>query len=383
MKTYMSKPIQLKNITPVTKSIKRSPLRYGLFSVALALVCFALSPTPNAFGVSPAPDGGYPNGNTAEGDYALFYLTSGGYNTANGFAALNSDTSGGANTAIGGYALYNNTNGDANTAIGVAALYNNNGTSNTAVGHNSLTNNASGGSNVGMGDSALMQNVTGTLNTAIGQNALSGNRAGSYNIALGYNTGDFITGDYNIDIGAEGVAGESNTLRIGNNGLVTRAFIVGISGNTVTGAPVVVAADGQLGTADISTLQGPPGPQGPAGPQGDTGATGATGAVGPQGPVGPTGPIGATGPQGPAGPIGPVGPQGPQGDTGATGPQGPVGPIGPQGPAGVGFVQGGILQMIKGSPAPTGFTKIGTTQFQYRDLSGRNQTIILDVYQKS
>jgi hypothetical protein len=38
---------------------------------------------------------------------------------------------------------------------------------------------------------------------------------------------------------------------------------------------------------------------------------------------------------------------------------------------------------VQGSPAPSGFVKIGTAQFQYRDLNGRNKTITLDVYQKS
>jgi hypothetical protein len=37
----------------------------------------------------------------------------------------------------------------------------------------------------------------------------------------------------------------------------------------------------------------------------------------------------------------------------------------------------------QGSAAPAGFTKIGTTDFQYRDLSGKNQKVTLDVYQKN
>jgi len=45
-----------------------------------ALACFAF--VQNAQAVSPSPDGGYPGGNTAEGQNALFSLTSGGYNTA-------------------------------------------------------------------------------------------------------------------------------------------------------------------------------------------------------------------------------------------------------------------------------------------------------------
>ena len=45
---------------------------YPAFAV-FAIACFALSPTAQA--VTPAPDGGYPNENTAEGDDALFSLT--------------------------------------------------------------------------------------------------------------------------------------------------------------------------------------------------------------------------------------------------------------------------------------------------------------------
>jgi hypothetical protein len=52
--------------------------------LALALGLFALSPTIRA--VDPPPDGGYPNSNTAEGDNALFNLTTGFNNTALVFA---------------------------------------------------------------------------------------------------------------------------------------------------------------------------------------------------------------------------------------------------------------------------------------------------------
>ena len=44
--------------------------------------------------VSPPPDGGYPNGNTAEGEDALFSLTTGTGNTALGFHALYDNSSG-------------------------------------------------------------------------------------------------------------------------------------------------------------------------------------------------------------------------------------------------------------------------------------------------
>src|SRR5438552_4988762 len=114
------------------KSGGRSPLQYGLFSAALALACFALSPT--AVAVTPAPDGGYANQNTAEGDDALFSLTTGPSNTAVGFQALYSDTTGGNNTATGYAALFSNITGRANTATGVGALYNITITVNTTTG---------------------------------------------------------------------------------------------------------------------------------------------------------------------------------------------------------------------------------------------------------
>jgi hypothetical protein len=47
--------------------------------IALTLLCIGLLPKAQA--VVPAPDGGYPGGNTAEGQNALLSLTFGLYNT--------------------------------------------------------------------------------------------------------------------------------------------------------------------------------------------------------------------------------------------------------------------------------------------------------------
>src|ERR1700674_117604 len=102
----------------VSHSLSLITFHYSLLTVLL----LALSPAPKAFGVSPAPDGGYPGGNTAEGDSALFSLTTGVYNTANGYAALAATTTGNNNTANGFGALYSNTTGYNNTANGVYAL---------------------------------------------------------------------------------------------------------------------------------------------------------------------------------------------------------------------------------------------------------------------
>src|SRR5204863_7457888 len=87
----------------------------------IALTGFALALTARAQ-LSPAPDGGYPGGNTAEGDNALFSLTTGTSNTALGYQALFSNTTGYDNTATGFAALLSNTTGGANTASGNFAM---------------------------------------------------------------------------------------------------------------------------------------------------------------------------------------------------------------------------------------------------------------------
>jgi hypothetical protein len=279
------------------------------FVAVLLLACFALMPRAHA--VNPPPDGGYPGFNTAEGQNALFSLgvgtltpppTPGVWNTAIGGNALFSDTTGMANTAVGLNALRYNQSGEFNTAVGLNALYSTNGDDNCAFGayalfanstsfHNSalgwgaLGLNTTGRENTAIGWAALLNNIGGfgntaigmnalrysisDLNTAIGLQALGGGPGGAYNtavgpfvlqavstgegnIALGFAAGsNLTTGDNNIDIGNLGVAGESNTIRIGGNtgsGSQTATFIAGISGTAVVGDAVVVDANGQLGT---------------------------------------------------------------------------------------------------------------------------------------
>src|SRR6266705_1900060 len=88
-----------KTINPVRDSLNRSPWRRGFLLIPLALACFGLSPAARA--VDPPPDGGYPNFTTAEGESALFSLTTGTNNTAVGFHALFDVTTGSRNTATG------------------------------------------------------------------------------------------------------------------------------------------------------------------------------------------------------------------------------------------------------------------------------------------
>src|SRR4029077_8867522 len=256
------------------KSIGRSYLQGGFLLFTAALDCFKLALTPNAFAVSPPPDGAYPGANTAEGNDALLHLTTGSDNTAVGFEALFSNTRGHDNTALGfdalssnstGYAntaagvvaLFSNTTGYDNTAIGVQALNNNNGgVDNTATGFAALGNNTSGGNNTATGFNALrfnesgfqntasgwqalQFNITGLRNTADGSQALY-NTSGSNNVGLGFNAGYNLTsGSNNVCIGSGvlGTAGESNTTRIRN-----------VYASVASGRPVYVNADNKIGT---------------------------------------------------------------------------------------------------------------------------------------
>jgi hypothetical protein len=252
----MYQPIQLTNTIPSLRNlINSSPSQCGflLIPLGLALAWFALSPAARA--VSPPPDGGYPNGNTAEGDNALFSLTTGTNNTATGFDALLSNTTGNDNTANGAFALQSNTSGIENTAHGANALMNNTTAScGTANGYDALRSNTTGGNNTATGWGALELNTTGGHNTANGFEALYNNKTGGNNIALGYLAGYNLTsGSNNIDIGNKGVAAEVNTIRIGTAGKQTATYIAGISGVTVpTGVGVIIDTNGRLGTTTSS-----------------------------------------------------------------------------------------------------------------------------------
>ena len=242
------------------------------FLIAFMLSCFGLS--PKVLAVVPAPDGGYPGRNTAEGENALFSLTTGASNTAIGFIALASNTTGDFNTAEGSNALVTNTTGFQNTATGANALFSNTtgsentangvntlfrnttgfqnaatgvqalfsnttGFHNAAAGFQALFSNTTGNHNTADGDNALVHNTTGVLNTAIGAHALDQNITGSSNVALGFQAGFNITGNGNVCIGENifGVAGESNVTRIGNIGSTAQA----------NGVFVTVGAGGKLG----------------------------------------------------------------------------------------------------------------------------------------
>ena len=255
-------------------------------SVILTVLVFGcIAFLPNGQAVIPAPDGGYPGGNTAEGQTALLSLTTGGFNTAVGFLSLRSNTTGSFNTGVGAgtllanvgggngegsqntatgagallsnstganntangaFALFSNTTGVENTGNGSGALKSNTtGRDNTANGFNALQNNDTGDKNTANGLGALFGNVTGNQNTAIGYFAGLNVTTGGNNVALGFNAGAFqTTGSDNVYIGANmfGVAGESNA-----------CYIKSIFGQTTaSGIPVLINSNNKLGTTTSS-----------------------------------------------------------------------------------------------------------------------------------
>jgi hypothetical protein len=219
----------------------------NVIQISILIACLGL--LPKAHAVVPAPDGGYPGGNTAEGQDALLSLTTGGFNTAVGFLSLRSNTTNSFNTAIGAGALLANVGaGDVeasqNTATGAGALLSNTtGFQNTANGAFALFSNTLGAHNTAAGKEALFSNIVGDSNTAVGSDALSRSTS-SGNTALGGSAGIVVTtADNVICIGSVG-ANVSNSCFIGHIRGATTA-----QNNAI---PVLIDSAGQLGTTSSS-----------------------------------------------------------------------------------------------------------------------------------
>ena len=295
---------------PKNKTTKPENTKLSSLLIPLILACSAFLPLAQA--VVPAPDGGYPGGNTAEGPAALFSLTTGTYSTAVGFLSLRSNAEGNFNTAIGAgtllantadentatgagallhnttglfntadgaFALFSNTEGSVNTASGDQALFGNTtGGGNTANGVSALFSNTTGGDNTAIGALALFNSTTEGFNTATGSSALFNNTTGAANTANGYqalftngtgigNTaiGDQAlfnntTGNFNTALGTQagtGITTADNVICIGHNGqnLPNSCYIGNIRGVTTANGdaiPVVIDSAGQLGTMSSS-----------------------------------------------------------------------------------------------------------------------------------
>jgi Chaperone of endosialidase len=285
----------------------------NIIAILSALVCFGLLPRvqatpendpdgpnppakPNLPVMAPAPETPDPGAvagslNTADGDHALFNVTTGIGNAAFGWFSLLSNTDGSFNTAVGAgtlvlnigdqttgdgventavgtVALLFNSTGARNTAVGSTALeINDTGTGNTAMGHQALRGNIDGSSNTAVGRVALPIHQTGNFNTAIGNQSMQDNTSGVGNTAIGsialsgVDTGDNNTGlgrgagsaigsgsgNVCIGQGVNGVAGEDNTTRI-RNIYETVQPVVGTDPDLVT-----ISSTGRLGRSNVSS----------------------------------------------------------------------------------------------------------------------------------
>jgi hypothetical protein len=258
----------------ISNPISDSLLRCALILIPFVLICVAT--LSEAHAVSPPPDGGYPNFNTAEGQSALFSLTTGPANTAVGWFSLSTNAAGSFNTATGAGSLLFNT-ADQNTAFGAAALlFNTTGFNNTAVGAAALSNNTTAAGNTANGAFALFSNTEGVANTASGAAALSSNTTGSNNTAYGEETLENSNNNQNTAVGSSALrsntTGSVNTalgsfaginvttadhvICIGINGdnVSNSCFIGNIFGETTVnaGIPVMIDSAGQLGTTSSS-----------------------------------------------------------------------------------------------------------------------------------
>ena len=245
-----------KSVTTLKHSIIRLCLlrAFRIVAIMSGLAFSATEPAARATLPPPAPDGGYPGDNTAEGDDALTALTTGTFNVAIGFNALTNNSTGGENTACGAGALNNNTSGDLNSALGGFALaanttgykntgsgihalyYNQTGYNNTAGGAYSLQGNKTGYSNTATGAYSLQGNTGGWYNTANGDSALYTNATGNWNTALGALALYTNTGSSNTACGAETL--QNNTSGNNNAASGTLALFTNSTGysNTADGA---------------------------------------------------------------------------------------------------------------------------------------------------
>jgi hypothetical protein len=195
------------------------------------------------------------SGNVAVGGNALSATENGANNVAIGFRAAAVAGPLSFCTAVGASAGLGLSSDERCTAIGSSTLATAslNRSDNTAVGSNALTLNSAGGFLTAIGSGSL-SSFTGGLGSA-GTNTAVGYRSayllveGSNNVFLGNSVGSAYTGaeSSNILIGNAGVLGESNVMRLGDNGVgagqVSTTYIAG----AITGASSITATTGLAG----------------------------------------------------------------------------------------------------------------------------------------
>jgi hypothetical protein len=148
------------------------------------------------------------------------------------------------------------TTGSGNSGYGDGVLNSlTSGNDNVAVGLDALQSATSASDNIAIGYLSLGFLLSGNTNIAIGFESLSTLTTGSENICIGANT-NYTIENNNIIIGSgnNATVGDNAVIRIGNRTLITKCFIAGIQGVTVTSPVglVNINALGQIGTIAAS-----------------------------------------------------------------------------------------------------------------------------------
>jgi Chaperone of endosialidase len=227
-------------------------MRTIIRSLVTAVVLLCCGHLPQAKAVVPPPDGGYPNFTTAEGQNALFSLTTGAANTAVGWFSLKSVTTGSFNTGVGAATLVLNS-GNENTAVGTAALLLNTASGNTAVGSRALLNNTTGG---------ILGNIQGVdigPNVAVGQQALESNTVASANTGVGYQAlQSFTSGPTGLEqiglctaVGFRALA-NANVNGIANSSFGYNALMNNTDGVGNTGIGLQALLDNTIGSGNVA-----------------------------------------------------------------------------------------------------------------------------------
>ena len=182
---------------------------------------------------------------TNSGSVSLFNVTDSAGNTIIGNNAGNLTNLGGSNTILGAFA------GSSLAGNGLSSI----ATSNVILGYNAANKLTTGFQNNIQGTNAMLNATSANTTVAIGFGTLTQILTGVSNVVIGTNCGTNYTSSEssNILLGTSvlGITGESNSIRIGNNGNGTnqqnKCFIAGIKSVTVTNQQTV--------TIDSSTGQ--------------------------------------------------------------------------------------------------------------------------------
>lgn len=197
--------------------------------------------------------------NTGIGEVALNSLTTGSNNVAVGAGSLDIATTASNCTSIGNESQVLNVSGNNNVSLGSGSLGAlSDSSENTAIGTGSLAafNGAATPTlNTAVGYQSLAALTTGTTNQAFGTQAGNALLTGADNLLIGYLAGNQYTGaeSSNINIGANGVTGESNVIRIGTQGTgagqQNAAYMAGVYQGAGSNQVVLVGTTGVLGSS--------------------------------------------------------------------------------------------------------------------------------------